>query len=232
MTKVGPGFAMERRREFGSHQLYQGHDQVNKSCRLLAPAQPPLVNAWLVDDNPLLKDRKLLDETKDPSSPPYASESSEICDPRLQMLSAKSELNVAPRRRRNSPDRSEWRPWRLHVVTDFPIFTFGGVFNHLGSIHASLTPRARAIFEQLMYYFSSENLGKDSYLRALFDPIDGGVPVIELLNFNRIRALTNSGKAIHDFLGAVRCIPSLQLLDGGARVRLRSWLTWVPKVPL
>ena len=52
------------------------------------------------------------------------------------------------------------------------------------------------IKKQLQYYFSTENLCKDTYLRSLFDKSDGKLAVKALVEFNRLKVLTHDGKYV------------------------------------
>lgn len=94
------------------------------------------------------------------------------------------------------------------------------------------SPLVVAASHQLSFYFSACNLGTDSYLRSLFDPFDGGVPLRDLAKFQRLCKITGSSEPTPVLVEAIKYTPSLELMDEGKRVRTRTWKTWMPKNPL
>ncbi|KAI5968889.1 LARP4 [Candida theae] len=83
------------------------------------------------------------------------------------------------------------------------------------------------IKKQLQYYFSTENLCKDTYLRSLFDKTDGKLKVKKLLEFNKIKVLTHNGKYAEMVTGAAKELPLLEVLEGNEYIRLKTWEKWV-----
>ncbi|RLV94927.1 hypothetical protein JA1_001396 [Spathaspora sp. JA1] len=77
-----------------------------------------------------------------------------------------------------------------------PIFPIYPVFDYYTS-PVEVKPKSSSnhdiIKRQLEYYFSTENLCKDRYLRSLFDPNDGSVKLADLIQFNRLKILTKNG---------------------------------------
>ncbi|KAI5968139.1 LARP4 [Candida margitis] len=84
-----------------------------------------------------------------------------------------------------------------------------------------------SIKKQLQYYFSTENLCKDTYLRSLFDKTDGKLRVAKLVEFNRLKVLTHDGKYLEVVLEAARELPNLDILEGNEFIRLKTWKKWV-----
>jgi len=83
------------------------------------------------------------------------------------------------------------------------------------------------IKKQLQYYFSTENLCKDTYLRSLFDKSDGKLAVKALVEFNRLKVLTHDGKYVELVLEAAKEISILEVLEGNRHIRLKSWQKWI-----
>jgi hypothetical protein len=75
---------------------------------------------------------------------------------------------------------------------------------------------------QLEYYFSADNLAKDVYLRSLMNA-RGYVPIASLLEFNRLKQLTQRPQ---DVLIAVTASRLLKLKNGAVRSRL-EWAKFV-----
>lgn len=84
-----------------------------------------------------------------------------------------------------------------------------------------------SIKKQLHYYFSTENLCKDTYLRSLFDKSDGKLRVKSLIEFNRLKKLTHDGKYVELVIEAGKELPFLEVLDGNEFIRLKTWEKWV-----
>ncbi|KAG5422353.1 LARP4 [Candida metapsilosis] len=84
-----------------------------------------------------------------------------------------------------------------------------------------------SIKKQLQYYFSTENLCKDTYLRSLFDKNDGKLRVKSLIEFNRLKVLTHDGKYAELVVEAARELAFLETLEGNEFIRLKTWKKWV-----
>lgn len=91
--------------------------------------------------------------------------------------------------------------------------------------------RIHEIKNQVLYYFSSKNLGTDVYLKSLIDNRTGGVPLIELIKFKRLNAMTNNGRDITILQDVIKyeCFPELELIQMSQGVGVRSiyWRNWV-----
>ncbi|KAK6459696.1 uncharacterized protein RJT20DRAFT_5255 [Scheffersomyces xylosifermentans] len=83
------------------------------------------------------------------------------------------------------------------------------------------------IAAQLNYYFSIENLCKDTYLRSLFNPDNGGVELSELIKFRRMQIMT--GKNLKLLLNVIKSgvLPNLELVNDDKCVRIKSWREWI-----
>jgi hypothetical protein len=79
---------------------------------------------------------------------------------------------------------------------------------------------------QIEYYFSVENLAKDSYLRGLMSP-RGYVVLENLLSFRRIQQLTQS---VDELTSAARSSTYLKVKNRSVRIRT-DWQTWVYPKP-
>lgn len=90
------------------------------------------------------------------------------------------------------------------------------------------TDQVHVIKIQLIYYFSTENLCKDLYLRSLIDADDGTIQLSNLMKFQRLQTLTNGGKDIKLVLQALTHpeLSHVEVLDGEL-LRLKSWKEWV-----
>ncbi|KAF5098883.1 hypothetical protein D0Z00_001869 [Geotrichum galactomycetum] len=81
----------------------------------------------------------------------------------------------------------------------------------------------RPIIAQIEYYFSRDNLCKDTYLRALMNS-NGWVPLNLLASFYRVSRLTNGDYNL--FVEACKWAPSVEVV--GDKIRLRqNWASWV-----
>lgn len=81
----------------------------------------------------------------------------------------------------------------------------------------------RPIIAQIEYYFSPDNLCKDTYLRALMNS-NGWVPLSMLASFYRVSRLTNGDYNL--FVEACKWAPSVEVV--GDKIRLRhNWASWV-----
>ena len=83
------------------------------------------------------------------------------------------------------------------------------------------------IKRQLMYYFSTENLCKDVYLRSLFNKYDGKLEVAKLMSFNRLKILTQNGRYGNLLVEAAHELPFLELLENDRYIRLTTWERWI-----
>ncbi|XP_065006651.1 la-related protein 1C-like isoform X1 [Musa acuminata AAA Group] len=86
----------------------------------------------------------------------------------------------------------------------------------------AIDPQRAALLKQIDYYFSSDNLCKDIYLRQNMDD-QGWVPVSVIAQFNRVRQLTNSTEYILD---TVRLSTEVEVQ--GEKIRKRNdWMNWI-----
>lgn len=76
-----------------------------------------------------------------------------------------------------------------------------------------------ALKRQLEYYFSQQNLAKDSYLKAQMDK-DHYVPIVTIANFEKIKHLTNDYLLVVEVL---RSSTEVQVDDAGELVRPASY---------
>lgn len=79
------------------------------------------------------------------------------------------------------------------------------------------------IVNQVNYYFSTENLVKDLYLRKQMNS-QGFVPLKKLIEFNRLKTLT--GGDIQQLNIALNYLPHLEVQNGKIRVSL-NWSNWI-----
>ncbi|URE12736.1 la domain containing protein [Musa troglodytarum] len=77
------------------------------------------------------------------------------------------------------------------------------------------------IVRQIEYYFSDENLKTDLYLISLLDE-QGWVPIYRIMDFNRVKKMTNNIPFILDALGS----SLVEVQDDKIR-RHRDWSKWV-----
>lgn len=85
-----------------------------------------------------------------------------------------------------------------------------------------MDPQRAQLLKQIDYYFSSENLCKDPYLRQNMDD-QGWVPISLIATFNRVKQLTNSIKYIVDTV-KLSTIVEVQ----GEKIRRRNdWMHWL-----
>ncbi|CAI5758195.1 unnamed protein product [Candida verbasci] len=86
------------------------------------------------------------------------------------------------------------------------------------------------IKKQLEYYFSIENLCKDLYLRfKLMNKIDGSIDLKMLINFNKIKRLTNNGQNFKILIEVIKTIPFLKLINDDNAVIFDDWEKWIIK---
>lgn len=84
------------------------------------------------------------------------------------------------------------------MCASFPIaHTASGGKNLDGSL--SNGELRSALQQQLEYYFSEENLARDSYLRSQMDG-NGYVPIITIANFDQVKRLTTDKQLVVDVL--------------------------------
>lgn len=86
-----------------------------------------------------------------------------------------------------------------------------------------------AIKKQILYYFSVENLCKDRFLRKLFDPETGGVPLREIAKFKRLALLSGQNTGLIKRVIEEECADTLEVLlvkDEDA-VRVDKWQRWI-----
>lgn len=83
-------------------------------------------------------------------------------------------------------------------------------------------PQRAMLLKQIDYYFSPENLCKDTYLRNYMDE-QGWVHISVIAGFNRVKQLTNNAQYILDTL-RLSTVVEVQ----GDKIRRRNdWSTWV-----
>lgn len=83
-------------------------------------------------------------------------------------------------------------------------------------------PQRAALLKQIEYYFSSENLVKDLYLRSHMDEL-GWVPITLIAGFQRVKDLTNN---IPYILDTLRYSPLIEVQ--GEKIRIRNdWMMWM-----
>ncbi|KAJ0969895.1 hypothetical protein J5N97_022772 [Dioscorea zingiberensis] len=113
-----------------------------------------------------------------------------------------------------------------------PPETFGGVpfITHAISqplyLPAMDSSHRAALLKQIDYYFSTENLCKDTYLRQKMDD-QGWVPVSLIAGFNKVQQLTNN---IHYILDTVQYSTVVEVQ--GDKIRRRNdWMNWMLPQP-
>lgn len=85
----------------------------------------------------------------------------------------------------------------------------------------SLDPQRAALLKQIEYYFSSENLCKDVYLRSQMDE-QGWVHITLIASFPKVRKLTNN---IQYILETIRFSSFVEVQ--GEKIRRRNdWMNW------
>lgn len=77
--------------------------------------------------------------------------------------------------------------------------------------------------KQIEYYFSSENLKKDQFLRAKMDD-DGWIPLSIIMTFNRVRSMTMDGGIIVE---AICASETVELSEDFHFVRAKEYTEWV-----
>nr|XP_010941333.1 LOW QUALITY PROTEIN: la-related protein 1C-like [Elaeis guineensis] len=83
------------------------------------------------------------------------------------------------------------------------------------------------LLKQIEYYFSSDNLCKDIYLRQKMD-VQGWVPISLIAGFNRVKQLTNNIPYILDTIRGSNIV-EVQ----GEKIRRRNdWVNWILPSPL
>ncbi|KAJ0974217.1 hypothetical protein J5N97_016182 [Dioscorea zingiberensis] len=114
------------------------------------------------------------------------------------------------------------------LVPPQPLETYGGMaFLHHAVPAAMLFPAVdpshrAALLKQIDYYFSTENLCKDIYLRQQMND-QGWVPISLIARFNKVKQLTNNIQYIFDTVH-YSTIVEVQ----GDKIRRRNdWMNWV-----
>lgn len=79
------------------------------------------------------------------------------------------------------------------------------------------------ILNQVHYYFSTENLLRDNFLRSHMDPDGGWIAISLLASFNRLRSLTTDIGLIAETL---KLSPELEVAHSAVRKR-HGWQQWV-----
>ncbi|CAA6663235.1 unnamed protein product [Spirodela intermedia] len=82
------------------------------------------------------------------------------------------------------------------------------------------------VSKQIDYYFSPENLCRDTYLRQNMDE-EGWVPISLIASFNRVKILTDN---IQFILETLRTSTVVEVQDGKVR-RRNDWMNWPPLTP-
>ncbi|KAI3402830.2 LARP4 [Candida oxycetoniae] len=115
------------------------------------------------------------------------------------------------------------------IVYGLPRISYPSINNEVSSASQNLKRETKKanIKRQLEYYFSTENLCKDTYLRSLFDKSDGKVEVNKLMAFNRLKILTQNGKYVDLLVEAAQEIPCLYVYEDASYLRLKNWEQWV-----
>ncbi|XP_020260723.1 la-related protein 1C isoform X2 [Asparagus officinalis] len=86
----------------------------------------------------------------------------------------------------------------------------------------AMDPQSAMLLKQIDYYFSSENLCKDVYLRQNMDD-EGWVPISLIAGFNKVKQLTNN---IQYILDTVRLSTLVEVHDDKIR-RRTDWKNWL-----
>ncbi|KAK0570671.1 hypothetical protein LWI29_004781 [Acer saccharum] len=103
-----------------------------------------------------------------------------------------------------------------------PNWHIGPSQSHAVNFNAPDTPLQSLIAKQTEYYFSKENLIKDTYLRQRMDD-HGWVPIKLIAGFNKVKLLTNNINLILDSLRGSRTVEVW-----GDRIRKRDdWKRWI-----
>nr|CAD1818981.1 unnamed protein product [Ananas comosus var. bracteatus] len=90
----------------------------------------------------------------------------------------------------------------------------------------TIDPKQAKLLRQIDYYFSTENLCKDTYLRENMDD-QGWVPLSLIANFNRVRQLTDD---IQFVMETVQLSSAVELQ--GDKIRRRyDWRNWLLPQP-
>ncbi|XP_076881742.1 la-related protein 1C-like [Bidens hawaiensis] len=105
-----------------------------------------------------------------------------------------------------------------YVYVPVPLFPHGAVPYWESSLHGS-------ILKQIEYYFSDENLVKDTFLRShMYD--EGWVPITLIAGFQRVKKLTNDLQMILRSLAYSNTVE----IQGGKIRRRADWRRWI-RVP-
>ncbi|XP_075514622.1 la-related protein 1C-like isoform X1 [Primulina tabacum] len=98
-----------------------------------------------------------------------------------------------------------------------PMVQFAPMFYHIPDPHLP-----SKIVSQIDYYFSDENLVKDTFLRQKMD-VDGWVPINLIANFKKIRELADNVQLILDALRASNVVE----IQGEKVRRKGNWKRWI-----
>jgi len=79
------------------------------------------------------------------------------------------------------------------------------------------------ILNQVHYYFSTENLVRDQFLRLHMDG-EGWIPIVLLASFNRLRTLTTDVAIVTE---ALAFSPDLEVWEGTHVRKRHDWQRWV-----
>ncbi|KAK4853101.1 hypothetical protein QYF36_003744 [Acer negundo] len=97
-----------------------------------------------------------------------------------------------------------------------PNWHIGPSRSHAVNFNAPDTPLQSLIAKQIDYYFSKENLIKDTYLRQRMDD-HGWVPIKLIAGFNKVKLLTNNINLISDSLRDSRAVEH-EFIEVGSRL--------------
>ncbi|KAK0593374.1 hypothetical protein LWI29_035576 [Acer saccharum] len=86
-----------------------------------------------------------------------------------------------------------------------PIWHIGPSRSHAVNFNAPDPSLQSLIAKQIVYYFSKENLIKDTYLRHMIDD-HNWVPIKLIAGFNKVKLLTNNINLILDALQGSRVV--------------------------
>ncbi|KAF0686408.1 Aste57867_21779 [Aphanomyces stellatus] len=207
------------------------------------------------------KARRSLSPVKPPSSLPVIldSRAARAADPIL-LLSPSSTpatcMKKPPMLARSQSSVADGRSWRdaLGLLPSPPVLTktvslgTSPVNPPLPKDPPPPLPELQQVVHQIAFYFSEANLARDLFLRHRMDT-QGYVYVSVVLNFNRVKAMTQFLKVDLNMTELIRCMelsPTLDVqckrrADGTidpefvrlAKVRAaHAWASWVPANPL
>mmetsp|Transcript_24821 Transcript_24821/g.28329 ORF Transcript_24821/g.28329 Transcript_24821/m.28329 type:complete len:445 (+) Transcript_24821:369-1703(+) len=97
------------------------------------------------------------------------------------------------------------------------------IFQSKDDFMNAIKPR---LLQQIEYYFSANNLNKDTYLRGQMDE-EGYVPIDIIANFRRVRDLTKDRSVIEELL---KRSTALEVVENKIRGK-ENWKEWLAKEP-